>query len=125
MFQKHLKDILMADRNPKHTVFIYGTLKDLEIRRKVFGHDVAHGGHDEVIGHGVESWTTPEGKGFHTLVHNDRSIVPGDVFFMDDGDLHRLDKYEDEYSRVVVELKKNGPAWAYVLKRRYEQKKER
>lgn len=109
----------------KHTVFVYGTLRDKTTRERVFGKDIPSGGADFIEDYRDEKWTTPEGRDFHTIVKDRGQKISGDVFFINDSDLNRLDKYEDQYQRVLVNTAKNGPAWAYVLISKYKDKKEK
>ena len=93
------------------TIFVYGTLKDKQVQRAVFGREVA-GQPDS-----LEGYTESQIKLGRTLYP---IIIPGDgsidgfAFEVSDNELKKIDKYEtDAYKRTKVTLKSGRQAWVY------------
>lgn len=96
-------------------VFAYGTLRDPEYQRELFGHDVP-----------MRSATLPNWKpvvaegGYFTIVPVDGERVAGDLLDLDDDDLIVADGWEEvpHYTRVTIEVLdgEGAPlaAWVYV-----------
>ena len=97
-------------------LFCYGTLRDPEVRRTVFGRTL-DGEADALRGHELGT-AVIDGTAYRTLVASDRpdALVEGLVLPLRDGDLARVDAYEGstDYRRVTVRLESGRLAFVYV-----------
>jgi gamma-glutamylcyclotransferase (GGCT)/AIG2-like uncharacterized protein YtfP len=97
-------------------LFCYGTLRDPEVRRSVFGRSL-DGEADALRGHEFGT-VVIDGTAYRTLVASDRpdALVEGLVLQLLDGDLARVDAYEGstDYRRVSVRLESGRLAFVYV-----------
>ncbi|WP_433664091.1 gamma-glutamylcyclotransferase family protein [Nocardia sp. CA-128927] len=105
-------------------LFSYGTLRQVEVQRTVFGRELD--GHvDEIVGYelGEVVITDPaviatSGSARHpVLVPADAAAgVAGTVFAVTEADLAAADAYEvADYTRILVPLGSGKQAWVYVL----------
>lgn len=108
-----------------HLLFSYGTLRQPEVQRSVFGGEVP-GESDAVTGHRlgevkIEDPRVVElsGSAVHPALipdHGSGAEVPGTVFTLTDEQLAAADDYEvDAYRRVEVPLRSGRIAWVYAL----------
>ncbi|MFC4337081.1 gamma-glutamylcyclotransferase family protein [Salininema proteolyticum] len=107
-----------------HLLFSYGTLRQPEVQRAVFGGEVA-GEDDAVVGHRLGEITVDDprvvelsGKSVHLMLIPDEEAgeVSGTLFRLTDEQLARADDYEvDAYERVEVPLRSGRTAWVYAL----------
>ncbi|MFE3254501.1 gamma-glutamylcyclotransferase family protein [Nocardia sp. NPDC059091] len=105
-------------------LFSYGTLRQPEVQRAVFGREL-DGRPDEVIDYvlGELTITDPEviaasGSRVHPILLPDPGSdgVAGTVFTISTADLAAADAYEvSDYTRVLLPLRSGGQAWVYVL----------
>ena len=97
-------------------LFCYGTLRDPEMRRAVFGRAL-DGEADALRGHELGTLVI-DGTAYRTLVASDRpdALVEGLVLPLRDGDLDRVDAYEGstDYRRATVRLESGRLAFVYV-----------
>ncbi len=95
-------------------LFVYGTLKDPQIRYAVIGKHI-HAVKDFIKGFVLDEITI-EGASYPIIVKTskDSDEVYGEVIQVDKPDLQKLDLYEgDEYRRIIIETMSCGPAWVY------------
>ncbi len=99
----------------EHHVFVYGTLKNQHLLKKVLGHDVpvkqvtTHGEKDDVR-------TYP-----NLIPEEDKAhVIKGKELTVDDTDLATLDSWEERYKRKKVKLSDSDLAYYYRLKRQFE-----
>jgi gamma-glutamylcyclotransferase (GGCT)/AIG2-like uncharacterized protein YtfP len=105
-------------------LFSYGTLREDEVQRAVFGRGVP-GGADAILGHRLLQViiTDPaaiaiSGRADHTILEptgNDGDRIEGVVLEITEAELRLADAYEDAaYKRVQVRLRSGQQAWVYV-----------
>ena len=108
-----------------HLLFTYGTLRQSEVQRAVFGVDIA-GEADAVVGHRLGEVVIEDphvveisGSAIHpALIPDDNpgAAVEGTVLTLTTGQLAQADEYEvDAYHRVEVLLRSGRNAWVYTL----------
>lgn len=102
-------------------VFVYGTLLDEDTRKKLFGREIFLT--SDVLPY-VENnaYKTPEGKAFHTVDPVRAGAVSGKVLYLNEKELEKLDRWEDQYRRRVKVLKSGKRAWVYALKEKDKEK---
>ena len=107
---------------PRHRLFVYGTLRDRAVQRAVFGREV-RGETDALPGYekGLlacrdESAVATSGIVHHPVVRRaEGGAVEGEVLLLTEADLLAADAYEDlDYARVPIRLASGGGAWLYV-----------
>ena len=92
-------------------LFVYGTLKDPEVRRKVIGRLVA--GQAERVEGFFLSDITIDGQQFPVMLQG-RGSVEGVLLKVRPDELEKIDAYEGEsYWRDRVQLASGRKAWAY------------
>ncbi|WP_019927332.1 gamma-glutamylcyclotransferase family protein [Nocardia sp. BMG111209] len=107
-----------------HLLFSYGTLRQPEVQRSVFGRELdGHG--DEITGYelGETTITDPaviatSGSDRHPILRpaTTETGIPGTVFTLTDDELATADAYEvAAYTRIRVPLRSGADAWVYVL----------
>ena len=99
----------------KNFVFVYETLLDKGLRRKLLKKMLLPHP-DHIIGYREISVESNEGTNYHTLVVDKTSSVLGLRFEISDYELHILDQWEDQYSRKKLLLHSGNMAWIYFLK---------
>lgn len=93
-------------------LFVYGTLKNSKIQKKIIGR-VVKGISDIVVGYRIKTITI-EGKKYSIFV-KDKGLVTGLVLKLTSEELKKIDKYETNAYRRVPEILKSGTkAWVYV-----------
>ncbi|WP_328412159.1 gamma-glutamylcyclotransferase family protein [Nocardia sp. NBC_00403] len=105
-------------------LFSYGTLRQPEVQRTVFGREL-DGHFDEIAGYelGEVTITDPaviatSGSARHPVLRpaDGATGVPGTVFAITPTDLAAADAYEvADYTRVLLPLGSGRQAWVYVL----------
>ncbi|MEU6562846.1 gamma-glutamylcyclotransferase family protein [Nocardia nova] len=110
-----------------HLLFSYGTLRQPEVQRSVFGRELA-GRDDEIAGYELGEVVITDaaviaasGSAVHPVLRpaDSESGIAGTVFTIDDQDLAAADDYEvDDYTRILVPLRSGDRAWVYVLAER-------
>lgn len=97
----------------KENLFIYGTLKEAEVQKKVFGR-ATKGITDALIGY-KKSTVVLDKKVYPTIVPDPKSIIDGLVIAITPEELELIDKYETEaYKKIRATLKSGEKAWAYI-----------
>ncbi len=106
-----------------HLLFSYGTLRQPDVQRSVFGR-VLDGRLDEITGYelGEVTITDPaviaaSGTAAHPVLvpSSGETGIAGTVFAIDEEDLRAADDYEvDDYVRIMVPLRSGDRAWVYV-----------
>ncbi len=105
--------------------FSYGTLRQPEVQRATFGHEL-NGRPDAIVGFELDYVTITDphviatsGSDRHPILRpTDRpdAAVEGMVFAINEADLAAADDYEvDDYRRVAVPLRSGEQAWVYVF----------
>jgi gamma-glutamylcyclotransferase (GGCT)/AIG2-like uncharacterized protein YtfP len=97
----------------KEKLFTYGTLRDGDIGRALFG------GKPERFPDRLEGYakttTSLQGMSYPNIVPASGAIVEGDVVEVDRETLSRVDGYEAEaYQRKKVRLESGISAWVYI-----------
>ncbi len=106
-------------------LFSYGTLRQPEVQRATFGHEI-DGTPDAIVGYDLDYVTITDprviaasGSDRHPILKpTDRAdaAVEGMVFAISEADLAAADEYEvDDYRRITVPLRSGGEAWVYVF----------
>jgi gamma-glutamylcyclotransferase (GGCT)/AIG2-like uncharacterized protein YtfP len=97
----------------KQKLFIYGTLKDRDIGRALFGGQ-PHGTSDVLEGF-TKTVTDIHGVEYPNIAPQEGGEVAGEVIEVNDETLKHVDAYETEaYDRRMVTLKSGTQAWAYI-----------
>ena len=97
----------------KERLFVYGTLKNSDIQRNIFGRTV-NGQKDSLFGY-RESMTMVGGEAFPLIIPDVSGRVEGLVLELTADDLDLADKYEtDAYRRIKIFLNSGITAWVYV-----------
>ena len=103
-------------------LFSYGTLRDEDVQRAVFGRTVVCAP-DALAGYrtatiGVSDWQAAKISGGHlqqTLVPGEGEPVTGAVLHITEEELRLADRYEPkEYTRIRVRLCSGTEAWVYL-----------
>ncbi len=106
-------------------LFSYGTLRQPEVQRATFGHEL-NGRPDAIVGFELDYVTITDphviatsGGDRHPIRRpSDRAgaEIEGTVFAISTADLTAADEYEvDDYVRVAVPLRSGRTAWVYVF----------
>ena len=99
-----------------HLLFVYGTLRDHDIQRAVFGRTFG-AEPDSVIGHRLGTIEI-DGQAFFLLQPSEDAgdEVPGLVLPLTEAELALADAYEGQvhYARVTVSLRSGRDAFVYV-----------
>lgn len=102
----------------KSRVFVYETLKNPDVMSKVLGRTLNH-----TVAHAVNEKKVPiliKGHGlYYTLRPSAKHLTQGYVFDVTEGELQKLDDWEDRYVRRPVELDDGDMAYAYILENTY------
>jgi gamma-glutamylcyclotransferase (GGCT)/AIG2-like uncharacterized protein YtfP len=94
-------------------LFAYGTLKNLDVQKKIFGR-VLEGGEDILSGYRLENIIIDKIT-YPIIVTGVGSVVPGIVFNLSKKEIDEVDVYEgDQYERVRVVLNSGIKSWVYV-----------
>ena len=96
-------------------VFVYETLMNNKLRNRLLKRPTETVV-DQLIGYREISTETLEGKDYHTLIPDEVSAVMGRRFYATQEELHKLDRWEDEYYRKKLQLLSGNRAWVYLLK---------
>ena len=105
-------------------LFSYGTLRDENVQRSIFGHTLS-GRADAIVGHRLcpvaitdQRAIAISGIAVHTILERtgrDSDEVEGMVFQLSAEDLRLADAYEDAaYERARIRLRSGAEAWVYV-----------
>lgn len=97
----------------KEKLFTYGTLRDGDIGRALFG------GKPERIPDRLEGYSKTvaliQGMSYPNIAPTSGAAVEGDVVEIDDDTLRRVDGYESgTYARRRVRLESGTNAWVYI-----------
>jgi gamma-glutamylcyclotransferase (GGCT)/AIG2-like uncharacterized protein YtfP len=106
-------------------LFSYGTLRQPEVQRATFGHELT-GRPDAIVGFELDYVTITDphviatsGSDRHPILRpTDRpdAAVEGMVFAINEADLAAADEYEvDDYRRIAVPLRSGAQAWVYAF----------
>ena len=96
-----------------HKLFIYGTLQDSDIQKKIFGR-IIEGIEDSLVGY-KRSKIIIEGDSYPVVVPSVIGEVEGKVIELTSEKLELVDKYEtNAYKREQVILKSGISAWVYI-----------
>jgi len=94
-------------------LFAYGTLRDGNIRRALFG-GRPHGTTDVLEGY-AKTTTLIEGVEYPNIVESEGGSVEGELMVVDEATLQGTDTYETAaYDRRKVKLKSGAEAWVYI-----------
>lgn len=102
----------------EHHVFVYGTLRNPKLLKRVIGHDVPNK-IEKIRGEREDIDTYPNIK----PEKDKRHVITGHEITVDDADLKKLDKWEERYKRKKVRLSDHDTAYYYRLKKEYDQAK--
>jgi gamma-glutamylcyclotransferase (GGCT)/AIG2-like uncharacterized protein YtfP len=97
-------------------VFVYETLLDLRTIKKVLGHEATLiplkiKGLKEISKDLSKTETN-----YHTLIKSKNDIAEGAVFEVNDSDLVLLDKWENNYKRIELDLTNGDKIYTFILK---------
>jgi gamma-glutamylcyclotransferase (GGCT)/AIG2-like uncharacterized protein YtfP len=98
------------------TVFVYGTLRDKDTRKRLCGRDVYTENYDCLKGFELSS-IHDENQSFPILVENDLSdqIINGEIIELSRSELLLIDQYEGSfYRRIKITLESGKLAWVYI-----------
>lgn len=96
-----------------HKLFIYGTLQDLDIQKKIFGR-IIEGIEDSLVDY-KRSEIIIEGDSYPVVVPSVVDEVEGKVIELTFEKLKLVDKYEtNAYKREQIILKSGISAWVYI-----------
>ncbi len=109
-----------------HVLFSYGTLRQPQVQRELFGR-VVPTVPDHLVGHRVE-WLTitdaaviaTSGSHRHPVIRpgDPQDTVAGHRLELSDAELECADAYEvDDYTRVAIRLASGLDAWVYMAAR--------
>lgn len=109
---KSFRSFLITESYHKqHRVFVYQTLRNIHTLAKVLGKKKPE--HYAIL----PDWSEKDrGGGYHTIVKSKGDRVEGDLFYVTDDELLKLDKWEDRYERETVKLKDGKEAFVYIMK---------
>ena len=100
-------------------VFVYATLRDKHERERALGRPIPWGRPATLADHQETLLRRGKGRGpgawWPTVRPVAGSSVEGELLDLPAEDLHKLDAWEDAYTRKRVQTSK-GPAWVYILK---------
>ncbi len=97
----------------KERLFAYGTLRDGDIRRALFGGRPA-GAPDALAGY-MKTTTRIGGVEYPNIVPADGGRVEGELMEVDEETLARVDGYETgAYARRKMALESGTQAWVYI-----------
>jgi len=96
-------------------VFVYQTLLDKETRKDVIGREVHY-----KVGILPKYKEVDKGDGYHTIIKDENSNVKGEILFLNEDELEKLDDYESKYHRKrlkTIDFETNGDrlTWVYIL----------
>lgn len=97
----------------KEFLFVYGTLKSLEIQKKIFGRVIPS--ELDFLGRFKKTKVMIGVEVYPCIVEDDKGSVAGQVLAVDSDELEKVDDYETSfYRRRKVRLKSGREAWVYV-----------
>lgn len=93
-------------------LFVYGTLREPEVQKKVFGRVIAL--HDDIL-EGYEKQTVEiNGNIYPIAVPNSQQSIEGKLLEATPDEIILMDEYETEaYQRKKVQLKSGEASWVY------------
>lgn len=92
-------------------VFVYGTLRDPETRKRALGENVPT--------EKAEAKGEVKEEGEYSTIHQGDGVVRGEVMRLTKSQIKKLDDWENEYTRHIVYLKDGSRAYAYSRKPEY------
>lgn len=99
-------------------LFVYGTLLDPHIQKKVFSRQI-EGSYDNLIGYRKIHRQFSDGI-YPDLIEDCNSVVKGMVFQITDEDLKKCDLYEgEEYEKLTIKLESGESAEIYIGKKKH------
>jgi len=97
----------------KEKLFAYGTLRDGDIRKALFGGRPS--GEPDMLHGFLKTTTAIAGVAYPNIVPADDVSVQGEVMEVDEETLRRVDAYEsDAYDRRMMKLASGTRAWVYI-----------
>ncbi len=94
-------------------LFVYGTLRDKKVQKKVFGRYVK--GSNDVLEKFKRSKTIIDNKVYPAIVYSKGNYDKGKIIEISKKELKTIDRYETAaYKRKHVKSKNNKTAWVYV-----------
>lgn len=97
----------------KEKLFAYGTLRDGDIRKALFGGRPA--GTADVLEGYAKTTTSIGGVEYPNIVPADKGAVEGELMEIDEETLRRVDDYETSvYARKKMTLGSGARAWVYI-----------
>jgi gamma-glutamylcyclotransferase (GGCT)/AIG2-like uncharacterized protein YtfP len=98
-------------------LFIYGTLRNKDIRQKITGRDILSAGQAKLEGYLLSKILIGETE--YPIICNSPNAnewVEGEIIEVSKPELLLLDGYEgEEYRRIKVKLQNGMSVWAYTL----------
>ncbi len=99
--------------NNKENLFVYGTLRDREIQKSVFGRIAVL--KPTVLEGYSKSEIVVDGMTYPALIPDKNNFVEGFVMSVTPKELELIDEYEtNAYRRVMVFLRSKQKAWVYI-----------
>jgi gamma-glutamylcyclotransferase (GGCT)/AIG2-like uncharacterized protein YtfP len=97
----------------KENLFAYGTLRDGDIRKALFGGRPV--GAPDVLAGYARSTTSIDGVEYPNIVPAENGSVEGELLEVDEETMRRVDGYETgAYERTLVCLESGRKAWVYI-----------
>lgn len=97
----------------KEKLFAYGTLKDGDIRKALFGGRPA--GLPDALEGFAKTTTAIGGAAYPNIVPAGEGVVEGELMEVDAETLARIDGYETgAYARKKMQLRSGALAWVYI-----------
>ena len=95
-----------------HKLFIYGTLKDSEVQKRILGREVV--GESDVLQGYKKTTIELDSVKYPIIIEDVLSSVRGKVIEVSDEELSKIDNYESgRYQRIQVMLESGIEAWVY------------
>ena len=92
--------------------FVYGTLKDTKVQKKIVGRVVE--GESDVLDGYSKSKIMINGEEYPIAVKNKLGFIEGKLLKVTSNELRAIDEYETkDYKRMKVRLKSGKSAWVY------------
>lgn len=101
-----------------YKVFVFETLLDKELRKKLLGRDVSYT-KDSLANYKEITTNTVEGDDYNTLIPSAGDEVKGHVLELTKEELDMFDEWESQYDRKMVKLVSGVMAYVYLLKIEY------
>jgi gamma-glutamylcyclotransferase (GGCT)/AIG2-like uncharacterized protein YtfP len=108
---------VLTQKQEMEKLFVYGTLRDKSIRKKITGKAIPSLGVFKLDGYKLSGIVI--GGTEYPIIFNDpnsNELIEGELIEVSESELSLLDEYEgSEYSRTRIELQNGHVVWAYTL----------